>query len=267
MRLIVTRPQAQAAAWVDALRALGCDAQALPLMEIESLSATEPVRQAWHRVLTEGHALLMFVSANAVGQFFAGVQAQLSWPCGTLAGSTGPGTTAALRRAGVPEAAIVEPRIDNGRFDSEALWERLEHLDWRDRRVLVVRGEGGRDWLADTLRRRGAIVDFVATYRRLPPSLDGTGKALLQQALADAPSHLWLLSSSEAVGHLRGLAPGAGWSRSRAVAYHPRIAAAARAIGFVQVVHSLPSPAAVAQVAAGWTCGVSKGPSIQSEAL
>lgn len=250
MQLIVTRPRAQAAGWVRELQALGQAASALPLIEITALDDPTPVRQAW---LGLGQrALVMFVSANAVMHFFAAAPPRSGWPAGVLAGSTGPGTSAALRSAGVPSPLLVEPATDAAKFDSEALWDRLAGREWAGRSVLVVRGEDGRDWLAETLRERGAAVDFVAAYRRRPPALTAEEQALLRQSLADPLEHLWLFSSSEAVGHLRILAPAADWTRSAALASHPRIAQAARAAGFGRVDLVAPRPAAVAAAAAAW---------------
>ncbi len=253
MRLIVTRPAAQATGWVAALQALGQDAVALPLIAIGPPDDLAPLHLAWQEL--PRCSLAMFVSANAVAHFFAATCGL--WPAGVRAGSTGPGTSAALRAAGVPEALLVEPPGDAAQFDSEALWARLSHENWTGRRALVVRGEEGRDWLADTLRARGAAVSFVAAYRRHAPQPGPEGRALLAQALAAPADHLWLFSSSEAVGHLRALLPEADWQASRAVASHPRIAQAARDAGFGQVQLVAPAPAAVAALAAAW-------PSIQS---
>ena len=250
MHVIVTRPRAQAAAWVQALQGLGQSASALPLIDIAALNDPAPVRQAWRGL--QGQALVMFVSANAVLHFFAAAPAGARWPATVLAGSTGPGTSKALCAAGVPEGLLVEPAADAPAFDSEALWARLSGHDWSGRHVLVVRGEEGRDWLAEALRARGAQVDFVAAYRRLPPALTAEEQALLQQSLTDPAGHLWLFSSSEAVGHLRSLAPAADWSRSAALASHPRIVQAARATGFGRVDLAVPRPAAVAAAAAAW---------------
>ncbi|MDP1900064.1 MAG: uroporphyrinogen-III synthase [Rubrivivax sp.] len=232
-RLIVTRPLAQALPWVSGLQALGVDAQALPLITIAPLADPAPVRQAWLR-LTD-FALVVFVSANAVQHFFAQRPDAALWPAAVLAGSTGPGTSAALRQAGVPEVALVEPAHDAPTSDSEALWARLKHRPWVGRRALVVRGEEGRDWLAEHLRGQGAKIEFLAAYRRQPPQPDAAERALLSAALAEPARHLWHFSSSEGVAHLRGLAPQADWSRSAALASHPRIAQAARAAGFGQV--------------------------------
>jgi uroporphyrinogen-III synthase len=248
LRLIVTRPQAQAAGWVRQLRALGQEAEALPLIRIAPPADAAPVQQAWQRL--GDFSLLMFVSANAVEHFFG--HASGPWPEGLRAGSTGPGTTAALRAAGVPEACVLEPDPAAQRFDSEALWARLAGEPWAGRRVAVVRGEDGRDWFADTLRAAGARLEFIAAYRRLPPLLDSAQQSLLQQALADPARHLWLFSSSEAIAQLQTLTPGAGWAQAHAIASHPRIAAAARAAGFGCIALVPPLPGDVVAAAATW---------------
>lgn len=236
MRVIVTRPAAQAAAQVAALRQGGIDAVALPLIEIRPISDPAPLRRAWREL--PSLALVMFVSANAVQQFMAQRPAGVDWPATVLAGSTGPGTTAALLAAAVPPAAVVEP--EGLVFDTEALWLRLRERDWAGQRVLVVRGEHGREWLAGQLGQAGAEVEFVAAYQRHCPSLDAAQQALLDVALAAPEQHLWLFSSSEALGHLQALAPGAHWSAARALASHERIAARAQQLGFTEV-----APAAV----------------------
>nr|WP_207185949.1 uroporphyrinogen-III synthase [Rubrivivax gelatinosus] len=244
VRVIVTRPADQAAAWVARLQELGVDAAALPLIGIAPADDPAPLAAAWHSLAQ--YALVMFVSPNAVAQFFARRPEGCEWPEQTLAGSVGPGSSRALREAGVG-AQLVEPAADAASFDSESLWLQLQHRDWAGRRVLVVRGEDGREWLAQTLRGRGATVEFVAAYRRLPPRPDAAGQALLDAAQARPAAHLWHFSSSEAVGHLRALAPAADWSQAGAVASHPRIAAAARAAGFGCVDELPPSPEAVAE--------------------
>lgn len=242
IRVIVTRPLAQALPWVEALRAAGFDAHALPLIDIEPVADPAPVHEAWRRVA--GTALVMFVSANAVQHFFAQQPDDVAWPPSALAGSTGPGTTAALQQAGMPAACIVEP-LPGASFDSESLWARLKARQWRGQRVIVVRGEDGRDWLADQLREAGAEVEHVAAYRRVAPSLEPAGQALLSAAAAEPESHCWFFTSSEAVGHLRELAPGVDWSTSRALASHLRIAQTARLAGFRDVRLVDPRPQSV----------------------
>lgn len=234
MRLLVTRPQPQADDWVRRLAERGVDAHALPLLDIEDAADPLPVRAAWQGLAAQ--RLVMFVSPSAVDRFVAQAPAGWQWPARTLAGGTGPGTARALGAAGVPAECIVSPGADSPRLDSEALWALLrDRLSWHGERALIVRGEGGREWLADTLRAEGAEVSFVTAYRRSAPRLGEQGSRLLGQALALPDAHLWLLSSSEAVQQLPALLAGQSLARSQALATHPRIAATARDIGFGRV--------------------------------
>src|SRR5574337_603793 len=188
MRFLVTRPRAQAATITQRLLGAGLDAAMLPLIAIVGAQNPQPVRQAWADL--PGLDLVMFVSANAVQHFFALKPVGAPpWPTRVLAGSPGPGTSAALREAGVPEAALVEPTGTD--FDSEALWQRLHDRDWAGREVRIVRGEGGRDWLAERLSDAGAGVGFVAAYARRAPVLDDRSRTLLAAALARPGGHLW----------------------------------------------------------------------------
>lgn len=231
MRLIITRPRAQADGLVAELCAHGVDAVALPLIDIETVADPRPLQQVWRDLPSLD--LLMFVSANAVLHFMRLRPPGCGWPAQVLAASTGPGTSAALREAGVAEPSLIEPLGEV--FDSEALWQRLRQRDWRGRHVRVLRGEAGRDWLAEQLGQAGARVEFVAAYQRVLPQMDGHARALLAAAQAQPRQHLWSFSSSQAVANLAVLCPGADWSACTAVAPHPRIVAAVQQLGFGQV--------------------------------
>lgn len=249
--IVVTRPQPQADAFVAALAACAprpVPAVAFPLLRIAPVDDPAPLHAAW-AALRDGD-FVMFVSANAVAAWFAAAPPGRRWPAGALAGSTGPGTSGALRGAGLADAQILEPDVSAGRFDSEALWLRIASRGWRGQRALVVRGEDGRDWLAERLREAGAEVGFVGAYRRLPPPADAPTLARLRTL--HAQRHAWHFSSSEAIGHLAALAVAAGlpapaWAACRAWATHPRIVAAAQAAGFGRVEAVGPTPQALAQ--------------------
>jgi uroporphyrinogen-III synthase len=256
MRVIVTRPGPQAGKWVTALRAAGLEALSLPLIEITGPPAPQAVVAAWQRL--QDFDALMFVSANAVQQFFA------LRPEGLSMGRqrcfvTGPGSTAALLQAGVAPAHIDAPDPAAAQFDSEALWQVVQPQVLAGWRVLIVRGDSadngdngngdeaaasqgvGRDWFAARLSERGAAVEFLVAYARHAPQLGFSALALLQVASSDGT--VWLFSSSEAVTNLCSMAPGQSWARSRALATHPRIAQAARSAGFGVVCESRPAMA------------------------
>lgn len=242
--LLVTRPRPQCAAWLARLAELGVRAVALPLIEIRPARDAAPVHAAWAALAAAD--LAVFVSPNAVEQFFA--LGRGPWPANTLAACVGPGSAQALARHGVPAARIVQPAQDAASLDSEHLWEQLAPLrDWVGARVLLLRGDGGREWLAEQLAEAGASVEAVTVYHREGPHFDAAEKALLDAVLAAPLAYAWLFSSAEAVGHLKGLA----LAGQRAIATHPRIAEAARAAGFHPVVLARPAPEAVTQALGG----------------
>lgn len=267
MRVLVTRPQAQAATWVQRLREQGVDAHAMPLIGIAPAADVSAVQAAWRNL--DDYRLVMFVSPNAAEQFFAARPAEVNWPAGVRAASPGPGTTEALRQSGVPAESLVAPPHDAPQFDSEALWQVLARDNWQGARVLIVRGGdgavgSGREWLADTLNQNGAEVGFIASYRRVAPTWGDASDAMLRQAVASPAQHLWLFSSSEAITHLLARLkalqldpPGTAWS---ACATHPRIAKSAQSAGFSRV----SSSASAFDDVLACIAAVGKDPSIQS---
>lgn len=248
--LLVTRPQPQADRWVAALREAGCRAEALPLLAIEPRADERPLREAWRWLLGSAPpAAVMFVSSGALAAFLAGRPAGAAWPIAVRAAATGPGTAAALSEAGVPGSAILQPPADSSRFDSEALWARLQQEDWRGRDVWLVRGEDGRDWLAERWQAAGARLRVIEAYRRVAASWGDAQQALAQAAALHPQAYRWLFSSSQSIAQLAGRMPD-GWlarTSAGAIATHPRIAEAARAAGFDPVVVCLPTVAGVVQ--------------------
>jgi uroporphyrinogen-III synthase len=243
MRVVVTRPENEARRWIDDLGRRGFEVLALPLIAIAPAADTAPLRERWRRLA--GFRAVMFVSGNAVQQFFLLRPPGAEWPTGTRAWAPGPGTRAALLDAGVPQALIDTPAPDAAQFDSETLWQAVAAQVATGDGVLIVRGgdaqaaSSGRDWLGDQLAAAGARVETVAAYLRRAPEFDAPRSALARAAASDGS--VWLFSSSQAIGFLSHLLPGHEWSAARAVATHARIAQAARALGFGVVCESRPA--------------------------
>lgn len=252
MRVVVTRPQRDAQGWVRALAAAGLDVLALPLIEISAVADQAPLHSAWQRL--GDYVGVMFVSGNAVDAFFAArplACASFGAPAAgqARAWATGPGTRAALLRAGVDAACIDAPAPDATQFDSEALWQLVAAQVRPNSRVLIVRGTDGqtedpaqgvgRNWFSRRVQEAGGTVDFVISYQRGLPRFS---PAQLQAARAAATDGaVWLFSSSEAVVNLQVSLPGQDWGAARAVATHARIAEAAQAAGFGLVRESRPA--------------------------
>ena len=239
--LIVTRPLEQARAWLAELTAAGVPACAIPLMDIGP--AQDPAAVETARSGLSAWACLVFVSPNAVSHFFGPEPMPTPWPPLTWAAAPGPGTAQALVERGVPPSRILQPPADAAQFDSESLWPVMACHAWKERPVLIVRGEGGREWLGERLKEAGAQVQTLSAYRRRGPLLTPQQQALLQQSLQRPHEVVWLFSSSEAMAHLPVLARGqlgsreavADWApRVRALTTHPRIQAEAQRLGFVR---------------------------------
>jgi uroporphyrinogen-III synthase len=238
--VVITRPRRQAEPLAAAVAALGRRPVILPLLEIGP--APDPALLA--RVLADldRYALVAFVSPNAVDAAFAHIQ---TWPSGVDIAVVGEGSRAALARHGVHEenARIHSPH-DPARSDSEHLLEALDLAAIGGLRVLVVRGDGGREVLPDALRAAGCAVETVAAYRRAVPALDAGMAAALRALLAEAND--WIITSSEALRGLAGLVQEldkrmdeetnvAKLQQQRLIVPHSRIAETARALGFTEV--------------------------------
>jgi uroporphyrinogen-III synthase len=239
MKVIVTRPSLQACEWVQKMCDQGLQAVALPLIQVQPLLDVQPLILHWKDLPLK--KLVVFVSPNAVVCFFAVKPASQDWPTKTMAASAGPGTTAELRRHGVPLSNIIEPAVGATQFDSEALWQQLALKDWHATQVLLVRGANGREWLAERLRLSGAQVCAVAAYQRTLPTLSEAEQQQLVDALQFPQTYLWFFSSSEAIDHLDTLCPAARWDDAGAVVSHSRIAGRARALGIGKVRHTKPA--------------------------
>ena len=257
MRVIVTRPEREAQQWVRDLSTQGLQASALPLIKIASVDNASGLAQAWQELAE--YVGVMFVSANAVAHFFAAKPPSISAfnvhaEVRTRAWATGPGTARALLREGVAPELLDTPPPDQGQFDSEALWQVIAAQVRPGSRVLIVRGidagrsddaaqGSGREWFARQVTQAGARPEFVVAYQRCAPEFSAVERELAGQGAADGS--VWLLSSTEAVANLSAWLPGQSWSGARALATHPRIAAAASAAGFGVVCESRPTLADV----------------------
>lgn len=264
-RILVTRPLHDAKTWVEAFRAHGLQAEALPLMAIgpcTDAAAQAALASARQRALQPGHyRAVMFVSGNAVQHFFAPNSPEVLDRKALLATdirawTPGPGTESALLQTGLPSAQIDGPSPDASQFESESLWQNVHDQIRAGDRVLIVRGASpagspaysgsatalqgaGRDWLAARLREAGAEVELLAVYERQLPAWTPLQHDLARQAASDGS--LWLFSSSEAVANLQQLLPRQQWTQGFALTTHERIANKALSVGFGRILHSRPS--------------------------
>ena len=194
--VVITRPLAQARPLAARVAALGRTVELLPLLDIAPLPDTTRLQATLARLAD--YALVAFVSPNAIDAAFAHIR---QWPPGVTLAVLGEGSRAALAAHGVtPQQVNIVSPADAAHSDSEHLLQTLDLAALKGRKVLIVRGESGRELMADGLRAAGAEVEVVAAYRRSIPALTPALKARLSALLAQQND--WLITSSEA---LRGL--------------------------------------------------------------
>lgn len=221
LRIAVTRPRDQAESLAHAIAAAGGQAVLFPLLEIAPPGDAGPLHDVAARL--GSIQLAIFISPTAVQYGLPVLLGAGPLPGGLRVAAVGQGSAAALRKAGVTR--VLAP---TNQFDSEHLLALPELQDVRDWHIAIFRGENGRELLGDTLKDRGAQVEYVPCYRRVRPTQDA---GALLAALPDALT----VTSSEALGYLWEMADEAVRVRLAAVplfAPHERIAAAARALGW-----------------------------------
>jgi uroporphyrinogen-III synthase len=184
------------------------------------------------------YALVAFVSPNAIDAAFAHIPA---WPAGVALAVLGEGSRAALAAHGVTDAnARIASPGPEAASDSESLLRTLDLAALAGKQVLIVRGESGRELMADGFAAAGAQVTTVAAYRRRVPPLDAALAAQLHRLL-DGPND-WIVTSSEALRGLMALVaqlePASSVSKLQQqhwIVPHARIAESARALGLYRV--------------------------------
>lgn len=237
--VVVTRPRAQADALAQAVTACGRTAVLLPLLEISPVDDAAPLCAALAEL--DRFALVAFVSPNAIDAAFAHIDA---WPLAVPVAIVGDGSRAALARHGVTgDAFTIFSPADSAHSDSEHLLQRLDLASYAGKRVLIVRGDGGRELLADALRAAGARVEPVAAYRRATPVLTAELATRLRALLAQPND--WIITSSEALRGLAGLVRSMDGDddapllrhlmQQRFIVPHARIAQTARELGLEHV--------------------------------
>ena len=231
--ILVTRPAARASGLSRLISEAGGEPVVFPTLEIVSIPDGLPRQQRMdgQNVIRSIPHFVIFVSPTAVAQGHAAIPRE--WLDQAAVAAVGTATATALRERGVQQ--VIAPQ---GQADSEALaaLPAFHASELVGRQVLIVRGQGGREWLADTLRSRGAQVDYFECYRRARPQADAG--ALLSRWQSGGVAAV-TLTSAEALDNLAamlGPAGGALLGATPMFVVHERIAARARALGVQRIV-------------------------------
>ena len=231
---MVTRPMHQAGELAAGIRAAGGNPVMFPVLEILDVKDQRPLLDLIARL--DQFDLAIFISPNAVNKAMNLIRekrAQGTLPPGLKVATIGQGGVRELAHFGVGE--VIAP---TERFDSEALLEMAELQQLKGKRVVIFRGEGGRELLGNTLVQRGATLEYAVCYRRSKPDTDAHAVAALLQAWTRNELHAITVTSSEGLRNLFGMVGefGQQWLKKTPVFVpHERIAQVARELGLTRV--------------------------------
>jgi len=233
LRVLVTRPAQQSSALLNRLKEAGAVPVPFPLLQItaidENHSGFQKVKQSILDLDLYQHVIFISPNAAALGgewidQYWPQLPVRINWF------AIGSRTAEVLNNYGI--GAYHNPLG----YDSESLLTTPELNNIEDHSILIMRGVGGREKLADELRARGAKVSYAELYERERPHY--TNKDIVQ-ALSPAPDVI-LISSGEALNNLADLARQAELSLDSLSGCHiivpsERINTIARGMGFEHI--------------------------------
>ncbi|TDI78133.1 MAG: uroporphyrinogen-III synthase [Betaproteobacteria bacterium] len=231
--VLITRPTILASRIAKQLAVLGATPFVFPTILIEPSVDREQLKTKLASLL--GVYAVIFVSPSAVEITLVD---GIKLPYSIKVFAPGLGTAEELNLHGVDN--VLTPLRN---FDSEGLLQLtdLQAVHVNGRRILIFRGNGGRELLREELAQRGAQVEVITTYHRCIPTTPPT--RLLELLTAKKVTAISIMSSS-AVINLVAQVP--ALDRKHILfslpvyASHKRIKAAAEALGFLSVIETGP---------------------------
>jgi uroporphyrinogen-III synthase len=166
-RILITRPKQQAAHLCELVSNAGGENILFPTIEIQPVLNSEKLSTHFNHI--SEYSVVIFVSRNAVKIAFEHFISQSDLPEQIQLLAIGTGTAAALSDMNMTD--VLHAGIQ---ADSESLLElpELQSEFVQNKRILIVRGVGGRELLADGLKARGALVDYAEVYARCLPEYE-----------------------------------------------------------------------------------------------
>ena len=259
-KIIVTRPRDQLNQAIKSIQEALIDNEidlevlGLPLLEIVS-DINESLAKELYQGLLEAQ-WLSFVSPNA---FLTADQLlktfHYDWPTHLKLALIGGGSEKIILESRFKPSLIIKPANEE-QWDSEGLWLQLfaQEKNWDGKKVLIVRGDTGRDWLVSRLESEKAKVQLISIYKR--KNLDQNDEYWQNflkkweslpksRVVSESKPLIWVMSSSLACQYLSQTLITLGLkevilSQSIALATHEKIAQKAKEIGFSKVLNILP---------------------------
>ncbi|NOZ54699.1 MAG: uroporphyrinogen-III synthase [Gammaproteobacteria bacterium] len=223
--VVITRPAKQAGSLAQLINIAGGHVIHFPVLEI-----TDPSDDASLNAVLERLAqfdIAIFISPNAVDRGMSRLSAWGGLPPTLKVAAVGKGSAKQLASYG--HKTDIFP---TQKFNSEALLAMPAMQAVAGKRIVIFRGEGGRELLATTLQQRGAQVVYAECYRRTKPATDSSE---LMQRWAQHDIDLIVVTSNEGLHNLYDMvgALGRKWLiKTSLVVVSERSVALAQSLGF-----------------------------------
>lgn len=204
--ILVTRPAHQADKLCRLIEQSGGVPVSFPTLEIVGLDSeftgSDSAQNSGPSQLPRltDYQWLIFTSANAVNFAMKANGGKIAEFTQVQIAAIGKATQNALNAAGIPVALTPGRGMDSESLLAEPLMQAVNVIGAK---ILIVKGQGGRDELAKVLHERGCRVDFWEVYKRVMPDTDCSGlKRLLDRDKLDAI----VITSSESLRNLVSMA-------------------------------------------------------------
>ncbi|MCS5709681.1 uroporphyrinogen-III synthase [Candidatus Berkiella cookevillensis] len=226
--LIITRPKKQSEAWIDYLIQHHVDYLCFPTLEIKSLHTTWNAHQ--HEILAKAD-ILIITSANCIHSASPALLQQLQQAAFKIV-TLGQGTSNALKQHGIqpfltaPDGTTSESLLALAFFQPEKM---------KNKRIVILSGQGGRRYLDENLQQRHAQVHRIALYQRVCP-LDDASETI--EAIRRCSKPIFVITSQEALINIIQLFPEAALSWLKAqlfIVVSERILQYAKSLSFGKV--------------------------------
>lgn len=167
-KIIITKPEDQAIHLADQIKQLGCIPIIFPTIKIIDIIDHLTLKNKLQNINQTD--IIIFVSPTAVQKTFSLLKLiSLQFPKNISILAVGSGTATALKKFSINN--VQHPQEI---FGSEGVLELPLLQNIKNKKIIIFKGESGRELLAKTLIQRGAVVEEIATYKRTLPTIAPT---------------------------------------------------------------------------------------------
>ena len=196
--ILITRPAHQAGPLSQGIKKAGGQVLLFPTLSISAITPTNQDNEILKHI--NDYDIIVFISPNAVEHGINLIQSSTQLADSTLLATVGQGSAKALHDKLGKKADIVPEE----NFNSEGLLATPAMQNVANKKILIIRGNGGREFLNDSLLKRGANVDYLNVYQRIKPD---TPTKELELHLQNNQIAAIVITSGESLKNLLELVP------------------------------------------------------------